>query len=479
MPVNRFGFWLGLAAFAVLLALPPPAGLSPAAWATAAVAALMAVWWFTDAVPVAMTGTLPFLLLPLLGAAKPGEVAADYMSPVLFLVLGGAMLGRALEKWGLHHRLAVAVVTHAGTDPARLLLALMAATAFVSMWVNNSATTVMMLPIAGSLALAARRDPDADPSSDERNFGAALVLCVAIASNVGGFATPIGTPVNPVAIDLVERHFGVRIGFGEWMAFGVPIMLVALPLAWLVLSRIVLPFRLAAVPPAQVIAAVGSTGPWTPPERRVLAVLVAAAGSWVALPVLERHVPGVSDAGVAVAAALLLFVLPAGARGADARREPLLDWADARQAPWYLILLLGGGLALADAVGSTGLSGWLGAELQQVAPVTPLALLFVVTALCVLLTECASNLATAATFIPIVGAIAIAGGHDPVPVALAAGLAASWGFANPAGTSSNAMVIGTGRVPVPAMVGAGALVDAVGVVLIVLACAVLVPLVLG
>lgn len=479
MPVHRFGFWLGVATFAALLALPAPAGLSPAAWSTAAVAALMAIWWFTDAVPVAMTGTLPFLLLPLLGAAKPGEVAADYMSPVLFLVLGGAMLGRALEKWGLHRRLAIAVVTHAGADPARLLLALMAATAFVSMWVNNSATTVMMLPIAGSLALAARRDPAADPSADERNFGAALVLSVAIASNIGGFATPIGTPVNPVAIDLIDRHFGVRIGFGEWMAFGVPIMVAALPLAWLVLTRVVLPFRLAAVPPAQVIAAVGSTGPWTPPERRVLAVLVAAAGAWVALPLLERRLPGLSDAGVAVAAALLLFVLPAGARGEDVRREPLLDWADARQAPWYLILLLGGGLALADAVGSTGLSRWLGAELQQVAPVTLLALLVVVTALCVLLTECASNLATAATFIPIVGAIAIAGGHDPVPVALAAGLAASWGFANPAGTSSNAMVIGTGRVSVPAMVGAGALVDAVGIVLIVLACAVLVPVVLG
>jgi sodium-dependent dicarboxylate transporter 2/3/5 len=228
-----------------------------------------------------------------------------------------------------------------------------------------------------------------------------------------------------------------------------------------------------------VIAAVGATGAWTPPERRVLAVLAAAAGAWVALPLLEPHVPGLTDAGIAVAAALLLFVLPAGARGEDARREPLLDWSDARQAPWYLILLLGGGLALADAVGATGLSRWLGEELQQVAPASALALLLVVTLLCVLLTECASNLATAATFIPIVGAIAIAGGHDPVPVALAAGLAASWGFANPAGTSSNAMVIGTGRVSVPAMVGTGALVDAVGVVLIVLACALVVPVVLG
>jgi sodium-dependent dicarboxylate transporter 2/3/5 len=478
MPVHRLGFWLGLAIFVLLLGADAPAGLPPAGWATAAVAALMAVWWFTDAVPVAMTGTLPFLLLPLLGVAKPGEVAADYMQPVLFLVIGGAMLGRALEKWGLHRRVAIAVVTHAGTEPGRLLFALMAATAFVSMWVNNSATTVMMLPIAGSLALAARRERDGDATHDERNFGAALVLSVSVASNIGGFATPIGTPVNPVAIALLERNFDVRIGFGEWMLFGVPIMLVALPLAWLVLSRAVLPFRLPPIEPRDVTAAVGRAAAWTPPERRVLAVLVLAAAAWIATPVLEQAVPGITDASIAIAAALLLFVLPAGARGEDARSEPLLDWSDARQAPWYLILLLGGGLALADAVGATGLSRWLGAELQAIAPSTAFALLLVVTALCVFVTECSSNLATAATFMPIAGGIALAAGLDPVPVALAAGLAASWGFANPAGTSSNAMVIGTGRVTVPQMVKAGALVDLVGVVLIVLACLLIVPVVL-
>jgi sodium-dependent dicarboxylate transporter 2/3/5 len=478
MPVNRLGFWLGLAIFVLLLASDAPAGLPPAGWATAAVAALMAVWWFTDAVPVAMTGTLPFLLLPLLGVAKPGEVAGDYMQPVLFLVLGGAMLGRALEKWGLHRRVAIAVVTHAGRDPGRLLFALMAATAFVSMWVNNSATTVMMLPIAASLALAARGEPDGDATPDERNFGAALVLSVSVASNVGGFATPIGTPVNPVAIALVEQHFGVRIGFGEWMTFGVPIMLLALPVAWFALARVVMPFRLPPIEARSVAAAVGSAGAWTPPERRVLAVLVLAAGAWIATPVLERAVPGLTDAAIAVAAALLLFVLPSGDRGDDAPRGPLLDWADARQAPWYLILLLGGGLALADAVGATGLSRWLGAELQAVAPSTAFALLLVVTALCVLVTECSSNLATAATFMPIAGGIAAAAGLDPVPVALAAGLAASWGFANPAGTSSNAMVIGTGRVTVPQMVKAGALVDLAGIVLIVLACLWIAPAVL-
>jgi sodium-dependent dicarboxylate transporter 2/3/5 len=386
------------------------------------------------------------------------------------------MLGRALEKWGLHRRVAIAVVTHAGAAPERLLLAIMAATAFVSMWVNNSATTVMMLPIASSLALAARRGENDTP--DERNFAAALVLSVSIASNIGGFATPVGTPVNPVAIGLLEQHYGVRIGFAEWMAFGVPVIVIALPIAWWILARVVLPFRLPTLAAADVTAAIGGPQPWTPPERRVLAVLVAAAVAWVALPWLETHVKGITDAGIAIAAALLLFVLPAGTRGEDARPEPLLDWTDARGVPWYLILLLGGGLALAEAVGATGLSRWLGAELQSVAPSGLVALIVVVTALCILVTEGASNLGTCATFMPIAGGLAIAGGHDPVPVALAAGLAASWGFANPAGTSSNAMVIGTGRVRVQQMVTAGALVDVVGVVLIALACATIVPWVL-
>lgn len=477
MPVTRPGFWLGLAAFAALRLLDAPAGLEPAAWATAAVAALMAVWWFTDAVPVAVTGTLPFLLLPLLGVATPGAVAGSYMQPVLFLVLGGAMLGRALEKWGLHRRVAIAVVTHAGAAPGRLLFAMMVATAFVSMWVNNSATTVMMLPIATSLALAARRG-DADPTRDELNFGAALVLSVSIASNIGGFATPVGTPVNPVAIGLLEKLYGVRIGFAEWMAFGVPVMLAALPVAWWILARVVLPFRLPALAAEDVVAAIGRPQAWTSPERRVLVVLVAAAAAWVALPVLERQVRGITDAGIAIAAALLLFVVPAGARGEDARPEPLLDWSDARGAPWYLILLLGGGLALAESVGATGLSRWVGAELQTLAPANFAVLVLVVTALCIVVTEGATNLGTCATFMPIAGGLAIAGGHDPVPVALAAGLAASWGFANPAGTSSNAMVLGTGRVRVPQMVAAGALVDVVGIVLIALACVLLVPVIL-
>jgi sodium-dependent dicarboxylate transporter 2/3/5 len=460
---RRLGFWLGLAAFAAMLALPPPAGLASDGWRTAAVAVLMAVWWFTEAVPVALTGSLPFLALPLLGVARPEAVAAQYMSPVLFLVLGGAMLGIALEKWQLHRRLAIAVVARSSPEPRRLLLSFMLATAFVSMWVNNSATTVMMLPIATALIAALTRTLDGPrPDPDEKRFAAALVLSVAYASNLGGFATPIGTPVNPVAIGIIEREFGIRISFLEWMSFGIPLALTGVLIAWLLLSRLSLPFCLAPARREDIMAAIGPVGPLNAPQWRVIAVVAGASLAWVSLPWLATLLPGLSDAGVAVAAALALCVIPAGANGSGGR---LLEWSDARQAPWYLILLLGGGLALADSVVRSGLGGWLAGELSMFAGLPLPALLLLLVLMCVAVTECASNIATASILMPI--AATLAGGGDALLLSLAAGIAASWGFANPAGTSSNAMVFGTGRIGVGQMLRAGLWLDLAGALLIV------------
>jgi len=474
--MQRVGFWMGMGLFVLMMALEPPDGLSLLGWRTAAVTVLMATWWFTEAVPVTLTGSLPFLLLPLLGVAKPEAVAGQYMSPVLFLVLGGALIGLAFEKWDLHRRVALAVVARAGAEPSRLLFAIMAVTAFISMWVNNSATTVMMLPIATATLVAVTRTLDsATPDPDEKRFAAALVLSIAYASNLGGFATPIGTPVNPIVIGILDKNLGVQVSFLQWLVFGVPILLVSLPLTWWLL-RVVLPFRLQTGSPESIAAAIGRPPPMGTPEHRVLTVVALTSAAWVTLPLLERRLPGLTDAGVAIAAALALCVIPSGERREPSRGRFLIEWNDARQAPWYLILLLGGGLALADAVVKSGLSTWLGGETQAVAGL-PLGLLLLVVALmCVLVTECASNVATASIFMPIAATLAVAGGHDPVLVSLAAGLAASWGFANPAGTSSNAMVFASGRVRVPQMLRAGLLVDLMGAVLVALTCALIVPL---
>ncbi len=474
--MQRVGFWLGAALFALCFFLPPPDGLSVAGWRTAAVALLMASWWFTEAVPVTLTGSLPFLLLPVLGVGKAEVVAAQYMSPVLFLVLGGSLVGLAFEKWDLHRRVALSVIRRTSPAPNRLLFAVLCVTSIVSMWVNNSAATVMMLPIATAVLVAATRThggPDA--TADTRKFAAAMVLAVAFGSNIGGFATPIGTPVNAVAIGVLDRSFDIQVSFAQWLTFGVPIMIIALPVTWWLLARVALRFDLPAASAREVAEAIGEPGPMGPPEHRVIAIVALTSAAWVSLPWLTDWIPGITDAGIAVAGALALCVIPAGDRRAKPRGQFLLEWPEARHAPWYLILLLGGGLALADAVVRSGLGAWLSTALAGLSALPLLLLLLIVTAQCILVTECASNVATATTFMPIAGTLAVGGGYDPAVLALAAGLAASWGFANPAGTSSNAMVFGTGRVRIPEMLRAGLMVDLLGVVLIASACAWIVP----
>ena len=485
MRLQRAGFWLGAALFTLILLLPAPEGLSVAGWRVAALTVLIGCWWFTEAVPVTLTGSLPFLALPLLGVAKADAIAGLYMSPVLFLILGGALVGLSFEKWGLHRRVALAVVARVDPEPRTLLFAVMAVTAFVSMWVNNSSTTVMMLPIAmaalgavigGEGGAAQDAAGTAATTRDARNFAAAMILSVSLASNLGGFATPIGTPVNSIAVGILERSYDTQISFAGWMAFGVPFMLLSLPACWWILSRVTLPFHLAGPGRDAVRAAIGDPGPWTAPQRRTLAVVLLVALAWVFQPLVERLLPGITDAGIAVAGALLLCVLPSGDTRPGASQR-LLEWEDARRAPWYLILLLGGGLALADAVVKSGLSAWLGTALGAVGGLPLLPMLLAIALLCGLITEAASNVATATIFMPVAASLALGAGYDPALAALCAGMAANLGFANPAATSSNALVYSTGRVPIAGMLKSGLLVDLVGAVLIALLCATVIPLV--
>ncbi|MCC5868164.1 MAG: DASS family sodium-coupled anion symporter [Gammaproteobacteria bacterium] len=476
--LRRLGFWIGLAAFLALQILPVPAGLSPAAWQTASVAVLMGIWWFTEAVPIPLTGSLPFLLLPLLGVQSAATVSSNYMAPVLFLVIGGAILGLATEKWGLHRRLALLLVKRSSPEPPHLILALMIATASMSMIVNNTATTVMMLPIAAAIAAAVGNGGIETSDTARRHFLCAIFLAIALASNMGGFITPVGTPVNPVVMELLDRQFDVQVSFIQWIGFGLPLVAVALPCAWWLITRQVRASSYATLSRETIASAVGREGPLTRPERRVLIILVLTSASWISLPWLQGFVPGLSAPAVAMIAALALCLLPSGEAQASRRDGRLLEWVDCQKAPWFLVFLLGGGLALADAIVFTGLSDWIGGALGGVSALPFLLLLMVVALICIAVTECASQVGTAVTFMPIVAALAVAGGYDPVPVALAAGLASSWGVANPAGTASNAMVIATGHVPVAKFIRVGAAVDLMGVVLIALVCATIVRVIL-
>ncbi|MHB1311123.1 MAG: SLC13 family permease [Gemmatimonadaceae bacterium] len=449
--------YIGLAAgalfFAAMLLSAPPAGMTVVAWRTAAVGALMATWWITEAIPIPATALLPIVLFPLLGVATLEATTAPYGNPVIYLFLGGLLIAMALEACGLHKRLALVVLGVVGTRPAQLVLGFMIATAFISMWVSNTATVVMMLPMATSVAALARRGADAAGEVLARDFEIALLLGIAYAASIGGLGTLIGTPPNALLAGFMLETYGVRIGFVEWMVLGVPIVVVSLPFAWVLLTRWLFPMGHAPIAggAAMLEEERRALGPMSRAEQVVGTVTALTATAWVTRPLIERWIPSVSDTGIAIAGALLLFILPLGWRP----RRVALTWKRAERLPWAVLVLFGGGLSLAAAIQKNGLAAWIGAELGGLAGWPVFALILVVTTVVIFLTELTSNTATAAAFLPVVASLAVGVGADPLLLAVPCALAASCAFMLPVGTPPNALVYGTGMLTIPQMARAG------------------------
>jgi solute carrier family 13 (sodium-dependent dicarboxylate transporter), member 2/3/5 len=469
-PAQGVGFWLGLGLFVLMLGLPAPEGFEPAAWRTAAVATLMAVWWATEALPIPATAMLPLAAGPLLGIVPVERAGHGYGSSTIFLILGGCLLALALERWHLHRRIAFHVVARSGTSARGLVLGVMTATAFLSMWVSNTSTTLMMLPVAVSIAGIVAADWE-HAGSSERNFSTALMLGVAYAATIGGVATLIGTPTNALAVAFLEQTYGVRPGFAEWMVFGLPCTLVLLPLAWWTLVAVTHPFHLPQIGGARDLMRdeLRELGPMSVPERRVAAVGIAAAVAWIGSPWLKA-LPGLgtlSDMGIAMLAGLALFIIPSGSREGGA----LLRAEDFRRVPWETLFLFGGGLALAALIQDSGLSARIGALLVGLAGWPAMAVTAVVVLVVLFWTELTSNVATAATFMPVLVALATATGQPALELMAPAAVAASCAFMLPVGTAPNAIVYGSGRVAMRDMVRAGLVVDilAWGVILAVAA----------
>jgi sodium-dependent dicarboxylate transporter 2/3/5 len=466
------GLVLGPLLFVTALLLPAPAGMPPAAWRTAAVAILLAVWWMSEALPLGATSLLPIVLLPLLGVTPVEDAAAPYAHPTVFLFLGGFLIALAVERCGLHRRAALMILSAAGSRPRNLVSGFMLATAVLSMWISNTAATLMMLPMALSVAGL----DDAGDATSSR-FGSALLLGVAYAASIGGLGTLIGTPPNALLAAYMSDRFGFEIGFGRWMLIGVPLVIVALPLAWLVVTRIVL--RLGTEP----LAAAGSgieaqraaLGPVSRAEWLVGGITLATALGWMLQPLLARIVPAISDTAIALSGALLLFAVPVRWRA----REFPLTGRDIERLPWSVLLLFGGGLSLAGAIQASGLAAWLGTALERLGGL-PLPLLVLgVVASVVFLSELASNTAAAATFLPIAGALAVGLGESPLLLVIPAALAASCGFMLPVATPPNAIAYASGRIPMGRMIRTGFLLNVVMIALLTLAAFVLVPAVLG
>ncbi len=468
---QRVGLIAAPALFLLLLLLPAPEGMSVAAWRTAAAGLLMATWWVTEAIPIPATALLPLALFPLLGVAPIGDAAAPYANPIIFLFLGGFVIAAGMQRWNLHRRIALSVVQALGTRPHRLVLGFMVATAFLSMWVSNTATAVMMMPIGLSvIALVAPRDDTGMPG--QLNFGTGLMLGIAYAASVGGLATLIGTPPNALLAGYMETTYGVEIGFARWMLVGLPIVVVTLPLVWLLLTRVSFPIRIREIPGgrAAIRGRLDELGPFSPPERRVAVVFAATALAWICRPILDDVVPGLNDAGIAIAAALALFLIPAGARSGAAPvaddRAFIMDWETAETLPWGVLLLFGGGLSLAAAVSDTGLAEWIGEALSALDAWPTLLLVAAVTAVVILLTELTSNTATTAALLPVLGPLAVTLGDHPLMLAAPAALAASCAFMLPVATPPNAIVYGSGYVTIPQMVRAGGWLNLLFVVVI-------------
>ncbi len=457
MKAKRWGLWGGIAIFLLMLLVGPPASMTVPAWHVAALTVLMAIWWMTETLPLTATALLPFLALPFMGILSAGDVAKEYYSPILFLILGGAFFALAIERTGMHRRVALGILGFAGKSNFALLLAFMAATAFLSMWISNTSTALIMTPIAIAVIAAG-----GIAEGDSEGMAGALVLGVAFAASLGGLGTLVGSPTNAIAAGLIEKQLGFDISFVEWMSFGVPILLVAVPASAWILARVQ---HIDGTPfdPVAARTAIGAQGAWSEAEKRLLPLIMLVIALWLAQPQLEAILPkgSITDGTIAIACSLLLFLVP------DGSGRPLLNWKEADRAPWGVIMMFGGGLALAVGIGESGLADWLGEALKPLAGVHPLIIAAAVTALVILITEFASNVATASGVMPVIAGLVAATGSDPWLLAMCASIAASWGFMMPSGTGPNAIAWGTGHVALPRMLRAGLMIDLFGIPLVV------------
>ena len=474
---NAAGLVVGLVVFVLFLILPAPEGVSTEGQRAGALAALMAIWWLSEAAPLAATALLPIALLPLLGVISAGEVTREYGDANIFLFAGGFFIAMAMQKWNLHERIALTIVLYVGTKLDRLVLGFMLAGGLLSMWVSNTATALMMVPI-GAAVIGELETRLEKKHADA--FATCLLLGIAYASSIGGLGTLIGTPPNLVLAAQFSELFpeAPPIGFFQWMLVGVPLVVVFLPVTWLVLTKFL--FRLPDVPGnlarPELVERHAALGPLKRGEGIVLTVSVLTALAWIfradivvgelfTIPGWSNLFPNpgaINDATVAIFFASLLFVLPVDIQ----RGEFALDWEWAQKIPWGILILFGGGLAIARAFNETGMVEWLGSQLNVLANFPPIVIVLAIALLMTFVTEMTSNTATTTIMMPIVGGVAATAiGVHPLLLMIPAAISASCAFMMPVATPPNAIVFGAGYVTIPQMARAGIVLNLIGVLL--------------
>lgn len=437
----------------------------------AAVVGWMAVWWITEAIPVYATALLPLAVLPALGGISIRAVAAPYSNEVIYLYLGGFIVAQSMQRWQLHKRVAYSALRFSGTTPRQIIGTFMAIAAIGSMWISNTATTMMLLPVLLSvIALVAERD-DLPSHASNHNLSTALLLGTAYGATIGGMGTIIGTPPNVFVVSYLQNQLGIEISFARWMTFGVPLVMVFAPLGWLILTRWILP---VGEKPLEGITELidkeqKNLGPMSTQEWRVLWVFLFMATLWITRPLITdleiaglQLFSGLTDAGIAIIAALSLFVIPAG----DKHGQPLVNWETATKLPWGLLVLYGGGLSLAAMMDQYGVSSYIGSLAIGMDGLPQVVIIVSVLVMMMLLSELTSNTATAATLIPILAALAPALDLDPLWLVIPAGFGASCAFMLPVSTPPNAIIFSTERFTIGEMVKAGIWLNILGAIVI-------------
>ncbi len=478
MTINSktLGLFLGPLAFVLTLLFFHPEGLNPRANAILAATLWIAIWWITEAIPIAVTALLPIILFPLTGGLGLSETTASFGHKYVFLYVGGFIIAITIEKWNLHKRISLNIINFIGTNVVNIILGFMVATAFMSMWISNTATSVMMLPIGMAIVAQLRDNPD---TVEDENliFGKALMLAIAYSASIGGVSTLIGTPPNLVLAGVVEETYGYEITFAEWFKFGFPISVVLLFICWKYLTNFAFKFKQKTFPGGrtEIKKQLNELGKISYEEKLIAAVFALTAVAWITRSyLLKPLIPAIDDTIIAMISAIVIFLLPT-----KNKERRLLNWAEAVKLPWGILLLFGGGMALASGFKDSGLALWIGSQMTLLEGVSLLLLIFILIAAVNFLTEITSNLATTAMLLPILYPMAKTIDVHPFVLMVSATVAASCAFMLPVATPPNAVVFGSGYLRIPDMVKAGIWMNLISIILLTLFVYFLLPFLWG
>ena len=462
---KRIGIILGPLLFILIRLFFSSKGLSEEANGILASTTWIAVWWITEAIPIAATALLPIILFPLSGSLNITSTTASFGHKFVFLYLGGFIIAIAIEKWNLHKRIALNIINLIGSDIKKIILGFMLATAFLSMWISNTATSVMMLPI-GIAIISQLKDNPGTKKDENLIFGKALMLAIAYSASIGGIATLIGTPPNLVLAGIVSETYGYEITFSQWFIFGFPISVLLLFICWKYLTTFAFSFSQKEFPGGkqEIKHLMQSLGKMTYEEKTVAIIFAATAFCWITRSYLLKEIlPHIDDTIIAILFALVLFIIPS-----KSKNQKIMTWKDTKNLPWGIIILFGGGMALAKGFESSGLALWIGNQMTALEGVSTIVLIFLLIAAVNFLTEITSNLATTAMLLPVLAPMALTIDIHPFVLMVGAAVAASCAFMLPVATPPNAVVFGSGYLRIPDMVSKGIIMNIISIFILTL-----------